>query len=545
MKIVTALTNIPRIQIMATSHLRPATLALAAAFFVAAVAATDTNSAPTVTIAQGSLAGASNGTVVEYLGIPFAAPPIGENRWRSPQPASRWSGVRKADRFAASCFQDLTPKGFGPWTPEYVVQDLASEDCLYLNVWAPSAKAQKLPVLMWFYGGAFTSGSGSVPVYNGAALAARGMLVVNANYRLGALGFMAHPELTKEGGGSSGNYAIEDMVAALQWVKANIAAFGGDPSQVTIAGQSAGAAAVHNLVASPLAKGLFIRAIAQSGSGMGIGSAPLGAAEKTGMQLMAKTGTKSVAEMRRLSPEAIGVAAKGTPGDRSTALRFGPIVDGRIIPQDPSGAGLPPVNDTPILTGMTADEGSSGDNYGVSTPTALRSSIERSFGGLASEAKEFYAATSDKEAGEISKAVGRDRGIASAYVWALDRSRNGRSPIYFYLFTHPEPGPDAAKYGAFHSSEIPYVFQTLDKSPGRPFTASDHMLSETMASYWTNFVRTGNPNGPRLPKWPAFAPQDPELLEIGDMVAAKPVMTVKKRDFYTRFVGQGGKLGLF
>jgi len=499
----------------------------------------------TAKVVQGQIKGRHQGTVDVFLGVPFAAPPIGRNRWRAPQPAPSWTGLRMADKFAASCQQDVAPAGFGPWTHEYVVQDAVSEDCLYLNVWTPASRAaQRLPVLFWIHGGGFSQGSGSVPIYDGAALAARGVVVVSINYRLGAFGFLAHPELTEEAG-TSGNYGIQDMVAALEWVQANISAFGGDPRRVTVAGQSAGAASVHDLIACPAAKGLFSLAIAQSGSGMGLPVPTLRTAERDGEQLAIKAGAKSIAELRSLSPDAILKAVKGD--SPMAGLRFAPIVDGNVLPHDPNNLQRGTAsNDVAVLTGLTADEGSAmTPSYGKVTNTELKQRLEKAFGAMSVEANGIYAAADDAQAGEYSKTLVRDRGIAAAYRWAIQWTANTGKPVFLYLFTHTEPGAQAARYGAFHSAEIPYVFQTFDKSPERPFSALDRQLSVTMASYWINFVKTGNPNGAGLPEWPAFDAKSPTLMELGDKPSAQPVLTPQKRKLYDSYVASGGKLGLF
>jgi len=282
----------------------------------------------TIQISQGTLRGVAGDGVRAFLGIPYAAAPVGELRWRPPLPAAGWNGVRDASNPGASCMQTLTPAGRKPWTHEYLVQDAVSEDCLFLNLWTPLANKVEAayPVLVWIHGGAFVEGSASVPIYNGAALAKHGIIVVGINYRLGAFGFLAHPELSVEGGGSSGNYALHDMLAALHWVRENIAAFGGDSAQVTIAGQSAGASAVHHLLAAPQARGLFARAIAQSGSGRGRAPIVLKDAEHMGLAFSRKAGAASLAELRALPASALLDIDVSVP---EQGLRFAPILDGK------------------------------------------------------------------------------------------------------------------------------------------------------------------------------------------------------------------------
>lgn len=491
-------------------------------------------------VQQGQLAGAREGPVTAFLGVPFAAPPTGELRWKPPAPATSWTGVRRADTLPTSCQQSVTPDGFGPWTHEYVVTNAVGEDCLYLNVWTPAKSTfEKLPVLVWIHGGAFTSGSASVPIYDGAALAAKGVVVIGVNYRLGVYGFMAHPELTAESPHhASGNYGLLDQVAALQWIKANVAAFGGDPGQVTIAGQSAGAAAVHHLIATPLAQGLFARAIAQSGSGMGLAVPDRAAAEQRGVALMQAAGVRDIAALRRLTPAQLDAAAAKAQGG------FSPIADGYVLP-DASFAGAT-TNKTPILTGMTADEMTGlNPQFGKATPDGIRTQLEAQYGALASQFAALYPAATDAEANRAASALPRDRGLASMAEWAKERRAATDAPVYAYLWTHPEPGPDAARYGAFHSSEIPYVFDTLGASPERPFTADDRRLAGLMGAYWVNFVKTGDPNGAGLPAWPAYAPADRKILEIGSTVASRSILPDAQRALFERHVQQGGRLSLF
>lgn len=496
-------------------------------------------------VEQGSLAGTARGRVVAYLGVPYAAPPVGANRWRAPQPASAWTGVRRADAFAANCQQDRTPGNrLGPWTQEYLIDGPVSEDCLYLNVWTPASRgSEKLPVLFWIYGGAFTSGGGDVAVYDGTKLAARGIVVVNANYRLGMLGFLAHPELSAEGGGSSGNYGLRDQIAALAWVQRNIAAFGGDPSRVTIAGQSAGAASVHDLILSPLAKGLFHQAVPQSGSGMGLWLPRKADAEGSGLRFTKAAGA-TIAELRALSTDALAAVARRP--EVSAALgsgpRFGPIADGAVVPEDPAAAlAAGRYNDTPVLTGLTADEGSALDpQYRPSDAAAYKAALARRYGSFADRFATAYPA--DQPAAS-NPALSRDRGIAALLFWAESRRRTSRHPVYAYLFTHVEPGPDAAQYGAFHSSEIPYVFDTLDRSPGRTFTAQDREVADRLGSYWANFVRSGDPNGTGLPRWPTLDDAG-RVMELGGAFAARPLDPVRL-ELFREYVRSGRELGLF
>jgi para-nitrobenzyl esterase len=431
-----------------------------------------------------------------WLGVPFAAPPVGNLRWRPPQSAAGWSGVRTADHFAPACMQPA-PAAFGPWTLEFLLRGPVSEDCLYLNVWAPTSAPAPRPVFVYIYGGGFGSGSADVPVYDGAHLAAKGLVVVTINYRVGALGFLAHPELTAESPDhASGNYGLLDQVAALQWVRDNIGAFGGHPSRVTIAGQSAGAMSVFLLTTSPRARGLFSRAVIESGPGglaaMGVPTArsttrPRAAAEQDGVAYAEALGAKSLAELRGL-PASAFVAA---PGQRGPG--FGPVVDGLVLTEEPPeviAAGRQ--NDVPTLTGMNADEASAFGHY-------------------------------DKR----NAADSRDAGVVGITTLLLERARTAHTPAFAYYFDHEIPWPEHPEFGAFHTSEVPYVFGTLDQLR-RPWTDVDRRLSATMMSYWANFATTGDPNGAGLPQWPAFTATNPVLLDIGDTIAPHPQLSAER-----------------
>jgi para-nitrobenzyl esterase len=513
----------------------------AAALACAAIAGPALAEAPQARVSGGLLAGVREGGADAFLGIPFAAPPTGANRWRAPQPAQPWSGVRDAGHFGASCWQGVAGAGFGPWTHEYVVQDKVSEDCLFLNVWTAAAGGARRPVLVWFHGGGFSQGSGSVPIYDGAALAGRGVVVVTVNYRLGVLGFLAHPDLTREAAGAApGNWGLQDMVAALKWIRANIAAFGGDPDQVTIAGQSAGAIAVHDLVASPLAKGLFHRAIAESGLPSLAPTPLLAKAEEAGLAFARSKGAASIAELRAMTP---GQLTGGPP----QPLAFFPIADGVLLPEAPAklyAEGR--INDVPMLAGLNGDEGSAmSPAWGVSGEAAFKALLERSYGAMAGRFAGLYPAASDAERAAASKAILRERGLAALWVWARDRVGKAKAPVYGYLYQHPEPGPQAARYGAFHSSEIPYVFQTLDKSPERGFTAADRALSLQVSTYWLDFVRAGDPNGKGLPAWPQLKLDDPQIMALGETAHAQPILEPAKLQATRDFVAGGGQPSLF
>jgi len=502
--------------------------------------------APTVAqLAAGEVAGVEQGGVTAFLGIPFAAPPVGPDRWRAPRPAKAWQGTRAATHFAASCYQAKMPDGFGPWKHEYVVQGEVSEDCLYLNVWTPKADAKAhLPVLVWIHGGGFTQGSGSVAVYDGAALASDGIVVVTLNYRLGVFGFLAHPELTREAGKDAppGNFGLQDMIAALKWVRANIAALGGDPDQVTIDGQSAGAMAIHDLLAAPLAAGLFKRAIIESGLPNIAVPHSLAEAERSGEQFQRSRHAASLAALRALSAaEMLGPSQPGGP-------RFEPIIDGALLPDAPTQiAKTGKFNDTPVMIGMVADEASglAPGTYGITDRAGFTDLVHKTYGPMAERFQHFYPAATDGERVDMSHQLLRDKGLAGIYAWGSERLARSQQPVYVYLFTHVEPGPDSARYAAFHSCEIPYAFRTLDKAPERHFTAADRSLAHRVSAYWVNFVKTGDPNGQGLASWPRFEANNPRIMKLDVEAGAQPLLPEPKLEAVRAFLAQGGNPSIF
>jgi para-nitrobenzyl esterase len=485
--------------------------------------------------ASGPVSGvpATDGTVLAFKGVPFAAPPIGDLRWRAPTPPASWTRVRSADQFSASCIQNMQDER-KPWTHEFRAHNTVSEDCLYLNVWTPARTASdKLPVYFWIYGGGFVAGSSAVPVYDGENLARRGVVVVTINYRVGVLGFLAHPELTREAGWS-GNYGSLDQVAALQWVQKNIALFGGDPRNVTISGQSAGANSVHNLVASPLAKGLFQRAIAESGSSYALATPPtpmLAAAEAVGLKFAAAKGAGSLRELRAMSPDAL--MAKLSDG---SAPAFRPVIDRHFLTADPKEIYAEgKQNDVPELTGMNMDEKSAAADYGVIPMAAFETSVREHYSDLASRYFQLYPNSTQAQSGDSQKTAYRDAGRVSMYLWAEQRAKTATSKAFTYYWTHSEPGPDSARFGAFHSSEVPYVFNTLNQS-SRPWTDQDRKLAELMGSYWLNFMKNGDPNGKDLPAWPAFSSKSAVTMELGDRSGPRPIAEEDKLAFWAKYV---------
>ena len=468
-----------------------------------------------------------------FKGIPFAAPPVGSLRWRAPQPVARWQGVKKAEQFGASCIQTIV-REMPPWTYEFMTHNEINEDCLYLNVWTPAKSAtQKLPVYVYIYGGGFQGGSGQVPVYDGEGLAGKGIVVVTFNYRLGVLGFLAHPELTKESGyHASGNYGLLDQLAALRWVHDNIAAFGGDPKRVAIGGQSAGSMSVHFLTASPLAKGLFQRAIAESGgSGVAsVGGGPimrsrtLAEAEGDGAKFAAAKRASSLAELRGMSWQELIKPAPAAEGGMAALLRYSPIIDGYFAPEPPLDAmSHGKLNDVVTLTGCNVGE-ISGSFMGPPAPItaeAFQKQAKQRYGEAADEFLKLYPAGSDEEARASQAASSRDESLVSMYLWARRRHATAKTNTFIYLWDHTLPGPDAARFGAFHTSEVPYAMNTLYMSD-RPFTERDKKIAEMMSSYWANFVTAGDPNGAGLPVWPAVD-EKREVLEVGDRNVPVPL----------------------
>ncbi len=448
------------------------------------------------------------GMVKIFKGIPYAAPPVGDLRWKAPLPAPHWEGIRKCDVFPPSAVQ-ATPKPFMMWSKEFMAPEKPlSEDCLYLNVWTAAARAdEKRPVIVWIHGGAFTGGSGSVPLYDGEEMAKKGVVFITINYRLGIFGFLAHPELSMESPNHvSGNYGILDQIAALQWVKNNIAAFGGDPNRVTIAGQSAGAFSVNALMVSPLAKGLFHRAIAQSGGMFGgdLGIVMnLETAEKAGVKYTEALKVTSLQELRAMPADQL-IKAGG---------RSGVNIDNYAIPPAYSTFEKAAQNDVPLISGWNADDGVA---FGAPAKAeAFKTDAGKKYGSMTSEFLKLFPADTDEEAARSQKLLAQLTFGWQNYCWVTLQSKTGKSKAYLYYFTHVPPG--LPNYGAFHSAEFGYALKTL-KLWNRPFTPNDYQLSEMMSSYWVNFAATGNPNGQGLPVWTAFDPGSPRVMEFGDRV---------------------------
>ncbi len=462
--------------------------------------------------------------VREFKGIPFAEPPLGDLRWAPPQPVKNWSGVRKVERFGARCMQQALFGDMG------FRSNGMSEDCLFLNVWTPAKSGkEKLPVLVYFFGGGFQAGDGSEPRYDGESMAAKGIVSVTVNYRLGIFGFMAHPELTKNSPHHvSGNYALMDQNAALVWVKNNIAAFGGDPARVTIAGESAGSTAVSAQMASPLSKGLFNGAIGESGSILGtLVPVPLAKAEEDGVKFATAVGASSIAALRAMTTAQIFEAAAkpGTP-------RFGIALDGYFFPEPPRK-----IFETgkqahvPLLAGWNSEEQGSRSVLGrdaAATPENLAAAVTRLYGEHGAEVLKEYSATTDEEAIQAATDLASDRFIAyGTWKWIDLAAKTGGKPVYRYYYARPRPAMSAqmgnataglaggvvrtegapatarpVPKGAVHSAEIEYALGNLATNKVYEWTPDDYKVSKLMEQYFANFIKTGDPNGAGLPVWP-------------------------------------------
>lgn len=474
----------------------------------------------TVKTEQGKAHGKTinDGKVRAWLGLPYAAPPTGDLRWKAPQPAAKWKGDRDATKYAPHCaqnkvFEDMVFQDDGP-----------SEDCLYLNVYAPATadSKAKLPVMFWIHGGGFSGGGSDEPRHNGDFLPLKGVVLVTINYRLGVFGFLATADLAKEASGAAGNYGLMDMIAALQWIKSNIKDFGGDPGNVTIFGESAGSFAVSTLMASPMAQGLFQKAIGESGAAVGRGPLPyngLAEREVKDAQWVSTLNVKSLAELRALPTQTILDSLK-KPG-----VGFPPDVDGKVLTE--------PVPDTyaagkqahiPLLAGWNADEGSFFAMRGM-TVDQWKEFAQKNFGDRAEEFLKLYAGNTDAQALRSAIDFGSDQFIAfGTWSWLeAHRKTGGDSPVYRYHF---ELAATPSKFHpgtfAFHSDDIEYVFGTLDTRPGWNVRPEDRTLSDQMMTYWTNFAKTGDPNGGGVPNWPKYNEDGYPLIHLNSTITSGP-----------------------
>ncbi len=461
---------------------------------------------------SGKVAGFKEGSINVFKGIPFAAPPIGDLRWKAPQKVQSWTGIKDCVQFGASPIQ-FEPVPIMCWSEEFLIpKKPIDEDCLYLNVWAKSSPIKK-PVLVYIYGGGFVSGGAGCAIYDGKEIAEKDVVFVTINYRVGVFGFLAHPELTKESGyGASGNYALLDMIAALKWVKENIAAFGGDPNQVTIAGQSAGAFAVNHLCASPLAKGLFKGAIAQSGGSILSSTlrpnTNLEQAEKMGLDFAKKLNVNSIESLRKLSAQTIFKSNQG--------LTY-PIEDGYVLPTsiaDIYAKGAQ--NDVALILGWNFDDRVSGPPVKAE---AYKIQLQKQYGANAEKVLQYYPATNDSIAAISQDNLSRDAFFGvQGFAWANAQLQKGKSNIYVYNFNRKLPAYTAASnFGAFHTGEVPYVFNNL-KTVNRPWQDIDMQLADQMSTYWVNFAKTGNPNGSKLTQWPTYTKQKGQVMILAEKI---------------------------
>ncbi len=473
-----------------------------------------------VKISTGTLEGTEKGGIRIFKGIPFAAPPVGDLRWKPPQTVKNWKAVRKADQFGPRAMQrnifgDMVFRSNG-----------MSEDCLYLNVWTPAKlRNEKLPVLVYFYGGGFVAGDGSEPRYDGESMARQGVVAVTVNYRLGLFGFFAHPELTKESPHhASGNYGLLDQNAALEWVHKNIAAFGGDPKRVTIAGESAGSISVSAQMASPLSKSLIAGAIGESGSILGTLSAmPLAEAEQVGAKFAAGLGlggTPSLAALRGLSAEQL-LEATAKPG----VPWFRPTVDGWFFPKPP------PViyadgeqAHVPLLAGSNTEESGYMGVLGREKPTVenYRKALVRLYKDKADDVFRLYPAANETQVMDAAQDLAGDRFISlSTWKWIELATKTGKRPSYYYLYARPRPATRStaessapSARGAVHSAEIEYALGNLDGNKVFAWTPEDYTVSKIMEEYFVSFIKKGDPNSPGLPKWPTFASGQRMVIDV-------------------------------
>ncbi len=498
-------------------------------FFFIAVIIISCKEAPLSTIIAtdaGVVEGKQENGFKSFKGIPFAAPPIGELRWKDPQPVKHWEGTFSADTFACGCSQaqNLQPQ---------------SEDCLYLNIWTPAKyPSDNLPVMVWIHGGGFSAGAPLEPTYYGEELTRKGVIYVSIAYRLGQLGFLAHPELSAESSNKvSGNYGLLDQIAALQWIQRNISSFGGDPGKVTIFGESAGAISVSMLCASPLAKGLFIGAISESGGNFGPiepdsrqdGIVSLKGAENAGISFMKQMGASSIDELRKMDPgEFYKNQSAGVGG-------FWPNADGYLIPDDQyklyeTGN----YNDINVIIGTNSDEG--GMFVRPSDPDTYKKGIKQRFGDFSDKILEVYPGNTEEQTYTSSADIFRETAFAwPSWAWARLQSRTGNSKVFMYYFDQKQPENPLMPIklrGAPHAAEIKYVLGNINEEI---YSEDDIILSDMMVTYWTNFAKYGDPNGENLPVWPGFTEENPSVMYLKSNPESGPVPNIDKLELMEEY----------
>jgi len=510
-----------------------------AVFFLLAIASpvfaqsSNDNTPPLAKTVNGTLEGVHESGVYTFKGVPFAAPPVGDFRWKEPQPVKNWEGVRKTAKFGPRAMQRPI------YSDMMFRSDGVSEDCLYLNIWSPvaPASAAKLPVLVYFYGGGLMAGDGSEFRYDGESMSRRGIVAITVNYRLSIFGFFAHPELTKESPHhASGNYGFLDQAAALRWVKQNIAAFGGDPNKITIAGESAGSFSVSAQMASPLSKGLISGAIGESGSLLGSSTlTPLAEAEQKGMRLAELAGVKSLAELRAIPAEKLQEIAANH--EREV---FSTNVDGYFFPKSPLAiytAGEQA--HVPLLVGWNSQENYYPSVIGKDTPTTANytKAVQRMFMNKAADVLKVYAVATDGEVEQAATDLASDRFIGfGTWKWSDIQSQTGGKPVYRYLYCRPRPlarnaaaGAKPAR-GAVHSAEIEYALGNLPTNRVYDWQPEDYRVSDILQTYFANFIKTGNPNGPGTPAWQPVKAGVPAPVMLID--ANTSLQTEKHRERY-------------
>jgi para-nitrobenzyl esterase len=506
-------------------------LAVALALCCFAFAAREAAANDAIKVDGGLIKGVATDGVRSFKGIPFAAPPVGELRWQAPQFVKPWEGVRECSAFGPDCAQ--TPYAAGSMYS--TAPHKQSEDCLYLNVWTTAKGNEKRPVMVWIHGGALTRGSGANAGYDGAALARKGVVLVTINYRLGPLGYLAHAESTAESPHhASGNYGVLDQIAALQWVQRNIAAFGGDPACVTIFGESAGSWSVSALVATPLAKGLFHRAIGESGGLFGR-CTPLKEAEAKGTAFFNAAGVDSLKAARALPVEKLIDVFRNDAAGRT--FRTTVNVDGWVLPDEIRNLyAQGRQNDVPVIVGSNANEMTTLTKPALVPKTLddYRTRIAAQYGESSKEFAAVYPVESEADIAAAYLGSLRDTVFTLPMrTWAR-RTAAGRSKAYLYFFSHVPPNPNSKTLGAHHAAEILYVFNNLGLRKNQVYQEVDYKLAEMMSNYWVNFATTGDPNGKGLPKWTPYTSDAEAYLEFGDAVQARNHLLKEQLDFHER-----------